>query len=103
MMATALALSLSSSFTKVGAIAAFAALVGIAVMSLLFFSQARELKRLREWADAEPERAAEREQRLSAAVALRIQRATAQVARPIEPARAGQVGAQPAPRAQVAA
>lgn len=83
MTALPLALSLSSSFTQVGALAAFAALVGIAVMSLLFFSQARELKRLREWADAEPERAAEREQRLSAAVALRIQRATAEVARPV--------------------
>lgn len=99
MMATALALSLSSSFTKVGAIVAFAVLVGIAVMSLLFFSQARELKRLREWAEAEPERAAEREQRLSAAVALRIQRATAQMARPVESARPAQAGAQP-PAAQ---
>ena len=45
-----LALSLSSSFTKIGAIAAFVALVGIAVLSLLVFSQARELRRLREWA-----------------------------------------------------
>ncbi len=95
MTALPLALSLSSSFTQVGALAAFAALVGIAVMSLLFFSQARELKRLREWADAEPERAAEREQRLSAAVALRIQRATAPLARPV--ARAA-VAAAPATR-----
>ncbi len=87
MTALPLALSLSSSFTQIGALVAFAALVGIAVMSLLFFSQARELKRLREWADAEPERTAERDQRLSAAVALRIQRATAQVARPLEGAR----------------
>jgi hypothetical protein len=45
-----LALSLSNTFTKIGALAAFAGLVGIAVLSLLFFAQARELKRLREWA-----------------------------------------------------
>src|SRR5262249_15546389 len=66
-----LALSLSDSFTKVGAIAAFAALVGIAILSLLFFSQARELKRLREWAGRAPERAAELEQRVSTAAAAR--------------------------------
>ena len=68
-----LALSLSSSFTQIGAIAAFAALVGIAVLSLLFFSQARELKRLREWAGRAPERAADLEQRVSAAAAARVQ------------------------------
>jgi len=59
MIASLLALSLSSSFTQIGAIAAFAALVGIAALALLFFSQARELKRLREWAGRAPERAAE--------------------------------------------
>ncbi|MGA8365114.1 MAG: hypothetical protein WB709_11420, partial [Solirubrobacteraceae bacterium] len=57
--ASLLALSLSSSFTQIGAIAAFAALVGIAVLSLLVFTQARELKRLREWAGRAPERSAE--------------------------------------------
>jgi len=95
MTALPLAISLSSSFTQIGAIAAFAALVGIAVMSLLFFSQARELKRLREWADAEPERAAEHDQRLSAAVALRIQRATAQVAGRVGPSISRAVSAAP--------
>jgi hypothetical protein len=69
-----LALSLSNSFTKVGAIAAFAALVGIALLSLLVFSQAREIKRLREWAGRAPERAAEREQRISADASVRAQR-----------------------------
>ena len=69
-----LALSLSSSFEKIGAIAAFAALVGIALMSLLAFAQARELKRLREWAGRAPERAAEQEQRVGAqAAAARLQ------------------------------
>ncbi len=69
------ALSLSSTFTKIGAIAAFAALVGIALLSLLVFSQARELKRLREWAGRAPERAADLEQRVSAAASLRVQQA----------------------------
>ncbi len=69
-----LALSISNSFTKVGAIAAFAALLGIAMLSLLVFSQAREIKRLREWAGRAPERAAEMEQRVSADAAARIQR-----------------------------
>jgi LytR cell envelope-related transcriptional attenuator len=68
------ALSLSNSVTEVGAIAAFAALLGIAILSLLVFSQAREIKRLREWAGRAPERAAEMEQRVSADAAARVQR-----------------------------
>ena len=85
------ALSLSNSFTKVGAIAAFVAILGIAVLSLLVFSQAREIKRLREWAGRAPERAAENEQRVAAAAALRVQQqqqpATGvQAVRPIQPA-----------------
>ncbi|MGH2911578.1 MAG: LytR C-terminal domain-containing protein [Solirubrobacteraceae bacterium] len=68
------ALSISNTFTKVGAIAAFAALLGIAVLSLLVFSQAREIKRLREWAGRAPERAVEMEQRVSADAAARLQR-----------------------------
>jgi hypothetical protein len=83
MTALLLALSLSNSFTKVGAIVAFAAIVGIALLAMLFFAQARELKRLREWSEEEPQRMAELERRLSSALALRIQRATAQVARPV--------------------
>ena len=80
-----LALSLSSSFTQIGAIAAFAALVGIAVLSLLFFSQARELKRLREWAGRAPERAADLEQRVSAEAAARVQQPgpSVQAVRPV--------------------
>jgi LytR cell envelope-related transcriptional attenuator len=83
MIALPLALSLSSSFTEVGAIAAFAALLGIAILSLLAFSQAREIKRLREWAGRAPERAAEIEQRVSADAAARVQRTGA----PAAPAR----------------
>jgi hypothetical protein len=43
----------------VGAYAGFAAVVGLAVLSALYFSQARDVRRLREWAGRAPERAAE--------------------------------------------
>ena len=57
-MPSPLALSLSSSLTQAGAIAAFAALLGIAILSLLVFSQAREIRRLRtELAELEERRA----------------------------------------------
>jgi len=49
-----LALSLTGSFTQVGAVVAFAAVLGVAILSLLVFSQARELKRLRDWAAVPP-------------------------------------------------
>lgn len=44
---------------EVGAFAGFAAVAGLAVLAALYFSQARDLKRLREWAGRSPERAAE--------------------------------------------
>jgi hypothetical protein len=44
---------------EVGAYAGFAAVVGLAVLSALYFSQARDLRRLREWAGRAPERAAD--------------------------------------------
>ena len=43
-----------------------AAFFGLAVLSLLYFAQARELKRLREWAGRAPERAQELEARVVA-------------------------------------
>jgi hypothetical protein len=42
---------------RVGAYAGFAAVVGLAVLSALYFSQARDVRRLREWAGRAPERA----------------------------------------------
>src|SRR5918999_1151941 len=51
----------------VGSYAGFAAVIGLAVMSALYFSQARDVRRLREWAGRAPERAAEEEERLHAA------------------------------------
>lgn len=41
---------------QIGAYAGFAAIVGLAVLSALYFSQARDLKRLREWAARAPDR-----------------------------------------------
>jgi LytR cell envelope-related transcriptional attenuator len=42
---------------EIGAAAGLAAVVGLAVLSPLYFSQARDVKRLREWAGRAPERA----------------------------------------------
>ena len=53
------ALSLSSEIEKYGAYAGFAAIPALAVLALLYFAQAREVKRLREWAGRAPERAQE--------------------------------------------
>lgn len=55
------ALELGDRLKDYGAYAGVASIFGLAVLSLLYFGQARELKRLREWAGREPERAAERE------------------------------------------
>jgi LytR cell envelope-related transcriptional attenuator len=42
---------------EIGAYAGLASAVGLAVLSALYFSQARDVKRLREWAGRAPERA----------------------------------------------
>ena len=44
---------------RVGAYAGLAALIGLAILALLYFSQARDVRRLREWAGRAPERASE--------------------------------------------
>src|SRR3954469_11090307 len=43
----------------IGSYAGLGAVVGLAVLSALYFSQARDVKRLREWAGRAPERTAE--------------------------------------------
>lgn len=43
---------------QIGAYAGLAAVVGLAVLAALYFSQARDVKRLREWAGRAPERGA---------------------------------------------
>ncbi len=42
---------------RIGAYAGFFAVVGLAVLSALYFAQARDVRRLREWAGRAPERA----------------------------------------------
>ncbi|MCW2992482.1 MAG: LytR family transcriptional regulator, partial [Solirubrobacterales bacterium] len=66
-----LAFSISKQIEQVGAIAGLAAIVGLAVLSLLYFAQAREIKRLREWAGRAPERDAELQQRVAEEAARR--------------------------------
>src|SRR5688572_20136915 len=87
-----LAFSLQDQVEKYGAYVGLAAFIGLAVLSLLYFAQARELKRLRDWAGRAPERAAE----LQARVVAQAEEALS--APEVEPAveRSGTVGpAQP--------
>src|SRR5437763_10368499 len=44
---------------EIGSYAGLAAVPGLAVLSALYFSSARDVRRLREWAGRAPERAAE--------------------------------------------
>src|SRR3954470_4637605 len=66
-------LQVNNDLKTIGALAGLAAVPGLAVLSLLYFGQAREVRRLREWAGRAPERAAELEQRVSAEAQRRIQ------------------------------
>jgi hypothetical protein len=103
-MSSILALSVSGKIEQYGAYAGFASVLGLAVLSLLYFAQAREVKRLREWAGRAPERAADDQQR---AVAAAQQRVIAQPQRPAQPAPQQQpaqpAGAPGAPGARPAA
>lgn len=58
---------------QIGAFAGLAAFLGLAVLSLLYFTQARDLRRLRDWAGSAPERDAERKEATSAAAAQRAE------------------------------
>ena len=55
----AIALTTSKIVDKVGPILGIVAFVGLAVLAFLVFQDAREVRRLREWAGRAPERAAE--------------------------------------------
>jgi hypothetical protein len=72
-----LAFSLQAQVEKYGAYIGIAAFFGLAVLSLLYFSQARELKRLREWAGRAPERAQEIEARVTAQASEAVRAQTA--------------------------
>src|SRR6185369_7993130 len=78
------AFSFEAEVEKYGAYLGIASFFGLAVLSLLYFSQARELKRLREWAGRAPERARELEERVVAEA-----EAAAAAARPGAQAQAG--------------
>src|SRR3954462_15083431 len=69
-----LAFSISNKIEQIGAICGFAAILGLAVLSVLYFSQAREVKRLREWAGRAPERDAELQARVTEEAARRTGR-----------------------------
>jgi hypothetical protein len=79
-----LAFSLQDQVEKYGAYVGLAAFLGLAVLSLLYFAQARELKRLRDWAGRAPERALELEARVVAQAEEALREA--------EPAPSGTVG-----------
>jgi hypothetical protein len=75
-----LAVALSDTIERFGAYGGLASIIGLGVLSLLYFTQAREVKRLREWAGRAPERAVELEQRVQADAQRRV------VAQPLSPA-----------------
>src|SRR3954452_3433533 len=89
------ALSLQGQVEKYGSYVGIAAFFGLAVLSLLYFAQAREVKRLREWAGRAPERARELEERALAAAE--------EARRRPQPARAAQAQPQPVAAATAAA
>jgi hypothetical protein len=80
------ALSFQGQVEKYGAYVGIAAFFGLAVLSLLYFSQARELQRMREWAARAPDRARELEQRvIGQATAAAARRPTAMPGAPAKP------------------
>jgi hypothetical protein len=58
---------------QIGAFAGLAAFIGLALLAMLAFSQARDIRRLREWAGSAPERDAERKESTSAIAARRAE------------------------------
>jgi hypothetical protein len=79
---------------RVGAYVGIAAFLGLAVLALLYFSQARDVRRLREWAGRAPERAVEQTER-----AAEVERAT-EVAPATPAAAAGAHSLPPTPLSQ---
>src|SRR5690349_1703104 len=83
-----LAFSLQDQVEKYGAYIGIAAFFGLAVLAILYFAQARELRRLRDWAGRAPERAQEVEAR-AIAQAEAARRVQPQARRAPAPATAG--------------
>jgi len=77
------AVSAGSLVEQIGSYAGIGSVIGLGIMALLYFSQAREVRRLREWAGREPERAAELAQRVQSEPQRRV---VAQPVAPVTPA-----------------
>jgi hypothetical protein len=58
---------------EIGSFAGLGAFLGLAILSLLYFSQARDVRRLREWAGRAPERTAEQAGETSTLAAQRAE------------------------------
>ncbi len=103
MTAVLAAFSLQGKIEQYGAYAGVAAVFGLGILSLLYFAQAREVKRLREWAGRAPERAAELEARVTADAQRRVAPAAPVAPRPTAPATPAAQQAGPPPTPGVAA
>src|SRR6059058_5551463 len=88
-------LQVNNDLKTIGALAGLLTVPGLAVLSLLYFGQAREVRRLRDWAGRAPERAAELEQRVTATAQQRAATPTA----PATPAAQAATAAPAAPPA----
>ncbi|HZO05849.1 MAG TPA: LytR C-terminal domain-containing protein [Solirubrobacterales bacterium] len=64
---------MADAIEQIGSYAGLAAFLGLAVLSLLYFTQARDLRRLRDWAGSAPERDAERKEATSTIAAQRAE------------------------------
>jgi hypothetical protein len=84
-----LAFSIQDKVEEYGAYVGLAAFLGLAVLTLLYFAQARELKRLRDWAGRAPERAQELEARVVAQADEARRAAEAPVPQPVTAAASG--------------
>ena len=87
--------TLGNTVEQIGAYGGLASVIGLGVLALLYFAQAREVKRLREWAGRAPERAAEVEQRVLVDAQRRV---VAQPQTPAAQVAATRAGAAPAAR-----
>jgi hypothetical protein len=66
------AVALGDEIERFGSYFGYAAIIGLGVLSLLYFAQAREVRRLREWAGRAPERDAEVAQRVQSDAQRRV-------------------------------
>jgi len=64
---------LAHAIEQIGSYAGLAAFLGLGVLALLCFTQARDIRRLREWAGSAPERDAERKEATSTVAAQRAE------------------------------